>query len=94
MILSSLYKHSLSLLIVDPRNWTAQHVCQFIGWLVKQLNITGVEANQFKMNGIELCNLSKDDLGSHFPNHLVDILWMYLEALKLGEFFTNQFTVL
>lgn len=68
----------------DPRNWTPQQVCQFINWLVEELNIKGVEANQFRMNGVELCNLSKQDLSSHFPTNLVDVLWMYLETLKFA----------
>eukprot|EP00794_Sanderia_malayensis_P011077 gene11077-12245_t len=68
----------------DPRNWTPQQVCQFINWLVDELNIQGVEANQFRMNGIELCNLSKQDLSNHFPSNLVDVLWMYLETLKFA----------
>jgi len=68
----------------DPRNWTPQQVCQFINWLTDELNIKGVDANQFRMNGVELCNLSKQDLSSHFPANLVDILWMYLETLKFA----------
>ncbi len=73
-------------LFLDPWNWTSQQVCQFVNWLVGELSIQGVEANQFRMNGIELCNLSKQDLSSHFPSNLVDVLWMYLETLKFGKF--------
>lgn len=70
----------------DPRNWTPNQVCQFINWLIDELNIKDVDASQFRMNGVELCNLSKQDLTNHFPVNLVDILWMYLETLKFGMF--------
>ena len=76
---------------LDPRNWTPQQVCQFINWLTDELSIKEVDATQFRMSGVELCNLSKHDLNSHFPPSLVDILWMYLETLKFGML--NQPTV-
>ncbi|XP_065056656.1 GA-binding protein alpha chain-like [Rhopilema esculentum] len=68
----------------DPRNWTSQQVSQFINWLIQELNVKGVDASQFRMSGVELCNLSKQDLNNHFPVSLVDILWMYLETLKMA----------
>eukprot|EP00112_Aurelia_sp_Birch-Aquarium-sp1_P017816 Seg417.18 transcript_id=Seg417.18/GoldUCD/mRNA.D3Y31 product="GA-binding protein alpha chain" protein_id=Seg417.18/GoldUCD/D3Y31 len=68
----------------DPRNWSPQQVCQFINWLTDELSIKEVDATQFRMSGVELCNLSKHDLTNHFPPSLVDILWMYLETLKFA----------
>ncbi|XP_031429443.1 protein C-ets-1 isoform X5 [Clupea harengus] len=66
----------------DPRQWTEDHVREWLTWTVNEFTLKNVDFHKFCMNGASLCALGKDRFLDLAPDFVGDILWEHLEMLQ------------
>lgn len=69
----------------DPRQWTENHVAEWLTWTVNEFSLKNVEFDKFCMNGANLCAMGKDCFLDLAPDFVGDILWEHLEMLQKGK---------
>lgn len=69
----------------DPRQWTEDHVREWLTWTVNEFTLKNVDFHKFCMNGASLCALGKERFLDLAPDFVGDILWEHLEMLQKGE---------
>lgn len=55
---------------------------QWLDWAVQEFNLDSVEKNEFKLNGADLCALSKEDFTCKAPPYTGDVLHSHLSLLR------------
>lgn len=70
----------------DPCQWSEVHVRHWIQWAVREFQLEGVDINQFRLNGKQLCDLQHDDFVKYIPFDRNDIFWTHLELLRKCKF--------
>lgn len=68
----------------DPRQWTENHVAEWLTWTVNEFSLKNVDFDKFCMNGATLCAMGKDRFLDLAPDFVGDILWEHLEMLQKG----------
>lgn len=71
----------------DPRQWTENHVAEWLTWTVNEFSLKNVDFDKFCMNGALLCAMGKDRFLDLAPDFVGDILWEHLEMLQKGKRF-------
>ncbi|XP_012722183.1 protein C-ets-1 isoform X2 [Fundulus heteroclitus] len=66
----------------DPRQWTENHVAEWLAWTVNEFSLKNVDFEKFGMNGASLCAMGKDRFLDLAPDFVGDILWEHLEMLQ------------
>ncbi|XP_071327671.1 protein C-ets-1 isoform X5 [Trachinotus anak] len=66
----------------DPRQWTENHVAEWLTWTVNEFSLKNVEFDKFCMNGASLCAMGKERFLDLAPDFVGDILWEHLEMLQ------------
>ncbi|XP_061074289.1 protein C-ets-1 isoform X2 [Conger conger] len=66
----------------DPRQWTENHVGEWLTWTVNEFSLKNVDFHKFCMNGASLCGLGKERFLDLAPDFVGDILWEHLEMLQ------------
>ncbi|XP_016417309.1 transcriptional regulator ERG isoform X1 [Sinocyclocheilus rhinocerous] len=67
----------------DPSLWSADHVCQWLEWAVKEYGLPEVDLSLFhSIDGKELCKMSKDDVQRLTSSYTADILLSHLHYLR------------
>lgn len=74
----------------DPRQWTEDHVREWLTWTVNEFTLKNVDFHKFCMNGASLCALGKERFLDLAPDFVGDILWEHLEMLQKGELETSS----
>lgn len=69
----------------DPRQWTEDHVREWLTWTVNEFTLKNVDFHKFCMNGASLCALGKERFLDLAPDFVGDILWEHLEMLQKGK---------
>ncbi|KAG9351733.1 hypothetical protein JZ751_022984 [Albula glossodonta] len=69
----------------DPRQWTENHVGEWLMWTVNEFSLKNVDFHKFCMNGASLCALGKERFLDLAPDFVGDILWEHLEMLQKGR---------
>ncbi|KAI1893762.1 hypothetical protein AGOR_G00127010 [Albula goreensis] len=75
----------------DPRQWTENHVREWLTWTVNEFSLKNVDFHKFCMNGASLCALGKERFLDLAPDFVGDILWEHLEMLQKED--TKHFPV-
>uniref|UniRef100_A0A3P9M3V5 V-ets avian erythroblastosis virus E26 oncogene homolog 1 n=2 Tax=Oryzias latipes TaxID=8090 RepID=A0A3P9M3V5_ORYLA len=66
----------------DPRQWTENHVAEWLTWTVNEFSLKNVDFDKFVMNGASLCAMGKERFLDLAPDFVGDILWEHLEMLQ------------
>ncbi|XP_051971686.1 transcriptional regulator ERG isoform X4 [Xyrauchen texanus] len=67
----------------DPALWSSDHVCQWLEWAVKEYSLPQVDVSLFhRVDGKELCKMTKDDVQRLTSNYTADILLSHLQYLR------------
>ncbi|XP_076325614.1 protein c-ets-1-A-like isoform X3 [Tachypleus tridentatus] len=74
----------------DPREWNEMDVTHWLNWAIQEFSLEGVNLQNFKMKGREMCSLGKESFLARAPPFMGDILWEHLELLQKGGY--NHFT--
>lgn len=77
----------------DPRQWTENHVAEWLTWTVNEFSLKDVKFEKFCMNGASLCAMGKERFLDLAPDFVGDILWEHLEMLQKGEVMCIMFLV-
>lgn len=77
--------------MLDPCQWSEVHVRHWIQWAVREFQLEGVDINQFRLNGKQLCDLQHDDFVKYIPFDRNDIFWTHLELLRKCKFVGKVF---
>uniref|UniRef100_K1PN04 DNA-binding protein Ets97D n=1 Tax=Magallana gigas TaxID=29159 RepID=K1PN04_MAGGI len=70
----------------DPVQWNEIHVKHWIDWAIKEFKLVGVNPNNFKISGKQLCELTHPEFVKLIPNDKGDIFWTHLELLRKCKF--------
>lgn len=70
----------------DPVQWNEIHVKHWIDWAIKEFKLIGVNPNNFKISGKQLCELTHPEFVKLIPNDKGDIFWTHLELLRKCKF--------
>ncbi|CAG6006102.1 unnamed protein product [Menidia menidia] len=68
----------------DPRQWTENHVAEWLTWTVNEFSLKNVDFDKFGINGASLCAMGKERFLDLAPDFVGDILWEHLEMLQKG----------
>ncbi|KAK7121128.1 hypothetical protein R3I94_020938 [Phoxinus phoxinus] len=67
----------------DPSLWSADHVCQWLEWAVKEFGLPEVDVSLFhSVDGKQLCKMSKDDVQRLTSSYTAEILLSHLHYLR------------
>ncbi|KFM66909.1 ETS-like protein pointed, isoform P2/D, partial [Stegodyphus mimosarum] len=66
----------------DPRLWNEMDVTRWLDWAIREFNLEGVNAHNFRMKGKDICSLGKDVFLSLAPPYVGEILWEHLDRLQ------------
>ena len=70
----------------DPRQWTREHVSQWLSWAIREFSLQGLHVDSFvaslQISGRQLCSMTKEEFLSLAPPFMGDILWAHLEILQ------------
>ncbi|XP_051973445.1 transcriptional regulator Erg-like isoform X3 [Xyrauchen texanus] len=67
----------------DPVLWSSDHVCQWLEWAVKEYSLPQVDVSLFyRVDGKELCKMTKDDVQRLTSSYTADILLSHLQYLR------------
>lgn len=66
----------------DPREWNETDVTHWLNWAIQEFSLEGVNLQNFKMKGREMCSLDKESFLARAPPFMGDILWEHLELLQ------------
>lgn len=72
-------------ILSDPRQWTENHVVEWLTWTVNEFSLKNVDFDKFCINGASLCAMGKDRFLDLAPDFVGDILWEHLEMLQKGK---------
>lgn len=78
--------HFISPSLLDPVQWNEIHVKHWIDWAIKEFKLVGVNPNNFKISGKQLCELTHPEFVKLIPNDKGDIFWTHLELLRKCKF--------
>ncbi|XP_052824356.1 GA-binding protein alpha chain isoform X1 [Octopus bimaculoides] len=70
----------------DPAQWSEVHVRHWIQWACREFHLEGVDINQFRLNGKQLCDLQHEEFIKYIPFDRNDIFWTHLELLRKCKF--------
>jgi c-ets proto-oncogene protein len=71
----------------DPHRWTVQHVAHWLHWAIREFNVVLDDdrcSALLRLNGAELCALTKEQFIKQAPDFLGDIFWEHLDMLRKG----------
>lgn len=74
-------------MVLDPRQWTENHVAHWLQWAAKEFSLECSPLHQFRMKGKDICAMGKDAFLTQAPAFVGDILWEHLELLQKGTVF-------
>ena len=85
-----------SFINADPRDWTSQDVCQWLGWAEAKFNLgiqlaSFLDHNGFVYDGRALCRLTKRNLCFNTSIAIGEILWQSLQRICTGELQINLY---
>ncbi|XP_050716777.1 protein C-ets-2-like isoform X8 [Eriocheir sinensis] len=72
-------KHNIT---KDPKQWSEDHVRQWLMWAIKDFSLEGVSVHEFQMKGRDLVGMGRDSFLNRTPPFMGDILWQHLEFLQ------------
>lgn len=72
--------------VSDPKQWSEDHVRQWLMWAIKDFSLEGVSVHEFQMKGRDLVGMGRDSFLNRTPPFMGDILWQHLEFLQKGEY--------
>ncbi|XP_063587240.1 protein C-ets-2-like isoform X2 [Penaeus indicus] len=72
-------KHNIT---KDPKQWTEDHVRQWLVWAIKDFSLEGVSVHEFQMKGRDLVGMGRESFLARTPPFMGDILWQHLEFLQ------------
>ncbi|XP_069947248.1 transforming protein p54/c-ets-1 isoform X3 [Cherax quadricarinatus] len=72
-------KHNIT---KDPKQWSEDHVRQWLMWAIKDFSLEGVSVHEFQMKGRDLVGMGRDSFLARTPPFMGDILWQHLEFLQ------------
>ncbi|XP_014825322.1 protein C-ets-1 isoform X1 [Poecilia latipinna] len=75
----------------DPRQWTENHVAEWLAWTINEFSLKNVDFEKFGMNGANLCAMGKERFLDLAPDFVGDILWEHLEMLQKED--TKHFPI-
>lgn len=70
----------------DPLQWSDIHVRHWIEWAIKEFQLVGVNPENFRITGKQLCELTHPDFVKLIPQDRGDIFWTHLELLRKCKF--------
>ncbi|XP_063704513.1 DNA-binding protein Ets97D [Culicoides brevitarsis] len=70
----------------DPVLWDHGHVQHWLQWAIKQFNLKDVKAEEWSMNGEQLCAMKRETFKKKVPNDPSDRFWTHIELLKKCKF--------
>ncbi|KAK3585088.1 hypothetical protein CHS0354_004277 [Potamilus streckersoni] len=70
----------------DPLQWKEIHVRHWIQWAVKEFDLQGVDIENFKISGKQLCEMTHPEFIKHIPHDRGDMFWTHLELLRKCKF--------
>lgn len=74
--------HFLSNCIADPMQWSENQVIQWLDWTIKEFGCTPVNKCNWRISGLQLCTLSKEEFLERAPPYTGDVLHSHLNLLK------------
>ncbi|XP_066966640.1 protein c-ets-1-A-like isoform X5 [Macrobrachium rosenbergii] len=72
-------KHNIT---KDPKQWSEDHVRQWLMWAIKDFSLEGVSVHEFQMKGRDLVGMGRESFLARTPPFMGDILWQHLEFLQ------------
>jgi len=66
----------------DPKQWTEDHVRQWLMWAIKDFSLEGISVQEFQMRGRDLVGMGRESFLARTPPFMGDILWQHLEFLQ------------
>ncbi|KAK3107650.1 hypothetical protein FSP39_019170 [Pinctada imbricata] len=70
----------------DPVLWSELHVRHWIEWGIKEFKLQGVNVENFRITGKQLCELTHPEFVKLIPHDKGDIFWTHLELLRKCKF--------
>ena len=63
-------------------HWTIQHVEEWLDWTVQEFGFNLIDKSNFRLTGMELCALSREEFLKRSPQYIGDVLYSHLNLLK------------
>lgn len=71
--------------LLDPREWTEEHVLYWLNWAVKEFSLT-MDMEPFRnLKGRDMIELGKERFLAITPPYTGDILWEHVDILQKGK---------
>lgn len=89
-IFSKSYFENFLSFYADPVQWSEIHVKHWIDWAIREFKLVGVNPENFRISGKQLCELTHPEFVKLIPNDKGDIFWTHLELLRKCKFVGRQ----
>lgn len=70
----------------DPYKWINSHVRHWLHWAISEFQITGLNLDEWNLNGEQICNMSLQEFHKKCKSDPGDKFWTHITLLRKSKY--------